>query len=485
MPMQIESRKSLRTLTYEARPCCVWTVLLLVCLISIGKNFVTVDLAVAMQSFKDTEGITETQISMMFAAGYAFSIFGKVAGGIGSDTLGGKKTCVIACFTYVTATFLMTLVPTGDQYFVLYIFLWGINVLSALGIMGVARVAIATNWIPHTHLGRLMSLVSMSTDLGDALCRVILAPFLTHGWKTVFRIGALSAFLTGVPLLFVSDSPPDSEDTIQAAKQMEDEKQDGKPKKSFWQKVKPLLSSVMLYAVCVLSCVLYGTRTLFLNYAANFLAEVRCRELGEGEECLTSAETLASTAYASSAFTLFGCFSPLLLGSMKDALPAKHRAFPLVLFIGPLVMTLVFLMLGNTSMSYYPAVATMALAGAFLAGPFKIINVFAVDIAGKEAKGTALSLVGISNNLAAIALILIKGAMGKDWTIMFGVLVAMSLVALAFAVYMWIRDLAAAKSSAPKEEPLLSPKGEEKDAVFRARSRRESFLEIKNTNFHH
>jgi len=453
---------------------------------SIGKNCGTVDLALTLNSFKESEGISDRKVSLLFAAGYFMSAFGKLFGGLGSDLLGGKFTCVVALAVYIVATLVFSYLPTGTPIEI-YALLWGFNVLANLGVLGVARVAVATNWIPHAHLGRFTSLVSMSTDLGDATCRIMLAPFLSLGWRNVFQISAFVGLVTGAPMLFIGDAPSGADDTVQDGQKVEKElaSKSKKPPKTFWEKVKPMLSGVMIYALCILSGVLYGTRTLFLNYSANFLAEVRCRHMDSDlSACMASSETLASTALASSAFTFLGCGSPLIVGAMKDALPEKHRAAPLVLFIGPLVLSLAYLTMVGTSASYVTTVIVMSCTGAFLAGPFKTIGpVFAVDVAGKEAKGTAMSLVGIMNNVAAVAMIFLKGFIGSDWSALFGCLSVMSAVALAFAVYIWVKDLAAAKPKAPAAEELLLPEGTSKEALDepqqKALQRRASYQELK------
>eukprot|EP00928_Gymnodinium_smaydae_P062763 TRINITY_DN46552_c0_g1_i1.p1 TRINITY_DN46552_c0_g1~~TRINITY_DN46552_c0_g1_i1.p1 ORF type:complete len:506 (+),score=75.62 TRINITY_DN46552_c0_g1_i1:58-1518(+) len=453
----MEKRQTVRTFTYETRPCLVWAVLGGVCLMSIGKSFGTVDLALSLNDFKATEGVSEEQVSLLFATGYFMSAFGKVFGGLGSDILGGKLTCLAAIAIYICVTVVFSYLPTGTPVEI-YAMLWGMNLLSNLGILGVSRVAVATNWIPPAHLGRLMSLVSMSTDIGDATCRIVLAPFLALGWRKVFQVSAMLSLASGLPMLFIGDSPKGADDTLQEGKKVEENLAAGKPKKSFWQKVKPMLSGIMIYALCVLSGVLYGTRTLFLTYSADYLAEVRCKNLvGDKSDlasCLTSSDTLASTALASSAFTFLGCGSPLIVGFMKDALSAKHRAAPLVLFIGPLTLSLGYLTMVGTSASYLTTVIVMSCTGAFLAGPFKTIGpVFAVDVAGKEAKGTALSVVGIANNVAAVAMIALKGVIGKDWSKLFGCLTIMSAVALLFALYIWSKDLGEAAAKATPSKP--------------------------------
>jgi len=303
-------------------------------------------------------------------------------------------------------------------------------------------------------------LLSMSTVLGDAISRVALGPILSHGfgWRYVFFVSALLCFLTGLPLFLVREAPEEAETALSGSCPGEGE---GKSERSFWQKVKPLLSSPMLYALCVLSGVLYGTRVLFLNYTANFLSLVRCREqVAAGVEddlnaCMTSGSTLAAAAVASSMFTLVGCASPLLVGTLKDALPKRHRSLPLVAFVFPLVITLAALAVFHDRLSYCTAVFLMTIAGACIAGPFKVLGpVFAVDVAGKEAKGTAVSLVGMCNNAAGVGLILVKGFLGSDWGVLFRVLTTLSFLSLGVASWMWKRDLSAARSKL-LNDPLL------------------------------
>eukprot|EP00929_Paragymnodinium_shiwhaense_P025288 TRINITY_DN15337_c0_g1_i2.p1 TRINITY_DN15337_c0_g1~~TRINITY_DN15337_c0_g1_i2.p1 ORF type:complete len:166 (-),score=21.74 TRINITY_DN15337_c0_g1_i2:341-838(-) len=117
-----------------------------------------------------------------------------------------------------------------------------------------------------------------------------------------------------------------------------------------------------------------------------------------------------------------------------------------------------YLMAVGTTASYTSTVVVMSLTGAFLAGPFKTIGpVFAVDVAGKDAKGTALSIIGMGSNVMAVAMIFLKGAIGKDWSRLFGCLAAMSVVALLFAVYIWMRDLGIERRKTVMQEPLVAP----------------------------
>merc|ERR1712039_803632 len=189
-------------------------------------------------------------------------------------------------------------------------------------------------------------------------------------------------------------------------------------------------------------------------------------------------DTLAATAVASTAFTFCGCFSVMFIGTLKDLLPKEHRAAVLVIFILPLTLTLAFLSFAHDTLGYSTAVVLMSLAGAFLAGPYKQLGpVFAVDVAGKDCKGTAMSLIGMSNDVSAITLSLIKGQLGSDWGPLFAILACMSCVALIFALWIWRQDTANAARAA-KAEALLAAGLKE----HRALSRRLTFHALKNND---
>merc|ERR1719166_632953 len=126
-----------------------------------------------------------------------------------SDSYGGYIVTVSSVIGYVVPTILFSLVPSGAFAIYGFLFLWAFVGYAALGLAWVAVVAVATNWIPVSHLGRIMSFLSMAPQLGDVLARVVLANFLGWGWRNVFRIAAVIAFGLLVPiLLFVRNSPP-------------------------------------------------------------------------------------------------------------------------------------------------------------------------------------------------------------------------------------------------------------------------------------
>jgi sugar phosphate permease len=469
---ELNKRGSIRTQTYQDSPHYVHLILVLLCICYFGKYYCTSDMYVVQENFKDDQGITPQQMSMLYALGYFFSMFGKVAAGIMSDNYGGRFVVFLSCGGYVICAVVFSLIPSSVGYYG-FLVPWAGLGFFALGLAWVAIVAVATNWVPVSHLGRLMSLVSMAPQLGDAMARISLAWFLHYGWRTVFQIAAGTAFVFTLPIIFfVGNAPTGADDTIQDAKKEADKSK--KEQKSMCQKLMPLFKNPLLWILCLLSGSLYGTRTLFLLYSTSFLAQVYC--LGENDDCLTDGATLKATATASSVYTLLGCVSVLLVGVLKDKLPKKHRALTLFFGCCPLFLAMGFLMLKGTNMSFGVAVTIVALTGFCLFGPYKVLGaVFAVDIGGKELKSTACSFMGVFDNLFAMCMLFVKGWVGDDWTKMFAILSGLSFMSLCCASYVWIGDLKKAAPAPEQTEKLLDANDPKAVALLR----RQSFHENK------
>lgn len=444
-------RATIRTVTYEEHPLKLYAVLFFCCCAYFGKYFCTSDMYVIQKDFMIDQKVTSLELSTMFAVGFLFSMFGKIAAGLLSDTQGGFFVILLAVGGYSTVNFLLSICPAGN--FPMFMTIWAANGFFALGLAWVAVVAVATNWVPVSHLGRLMVIVNMAPQIGDALARLVLSNFVYMGWRRVFQIAGCCGIGLAIPcMIFVRNAPVDSRETIQEEKKLQDEANKGKSNKPFMERVKPMLKNPLLWALCLLSGSLYGTRTLFLIYSSTFLAEVYC--FGSNDSgCTSASDTLDSTGMASSVYTMLGCVSVVIVGFMKDWLPKKHRGSPLVLFILPLFFEMLYLASTGTDLPYGVAVVVVALTGFCLFGPYKILgSVFSVDVGGKELKATACSLMGVFDNFFAMSMMLGKGLIGNDWHLMFSCLSGLSLLSLICASYIWYRDISNAKPDSLAQE---------------------------------
>eukprot|EP00931_Biecheleriopsis_adriatica_P009996 TRINITY_DN111090_c0_g1_i1.p1 TRINITY_DN111090_c0_g1~~TRINITY_DN111090_c0_g1_i1.p1 ORF type:complete len:477 (-),score=74.77 TRINITY_DN111090_c0_g1_i1:273-1679(-) len=451
-----------RTELYENRPCRLYAVLVLLCLCYFGKYFCTSDMYIVQSLFMKEEGVSDVQLSTLFALGYFFSMLGKVFAGAMSDAIGGKFVILIAALGYILSTLTFSMVPSGQDSFWLFCAAWSGIGFSALGLAWVAVVSVATNWIPVAYLGRLMGLVSMAPQLGDAVARLCLAEFLGYGWRTVFRIAALSALCLLMPVaLFVGNSPG-----VDNAHSIAKQEENLKPKASYIQRLLPLLRNPFLWVLCLLSGSLYGTRTLFLLYSTSFLASSYCTSSNEFEICIKSGATMSATASASSLYTLLGCLSVLIVGTMKDKLPKRHRGATLTVFVLPLLLIMAYLMHTGSEISFPWAVGLVAATGFCLFGPYKVLGaVFAVDVGGKELKSTCTAFMGIFDNLFAMMMLFGKGVVGDDWVKLFTALTLLSCVSLLCAGFVWVRDL---RSKTEELEQRLVPNEAAPHQVSRA-----------------
>jgi len=284
------------------------------------------------------------------------------------------------------------------------------------------------------------------------------------------------AFLLLMPVLLFVRNTPGAEEAHQAAAN------DANDGQNYIQRLMPLVKTPLFWVLCLLSGSLYGTRTLFLLYSNDFLAASYCFGLHPNDEqesnvyqgCLTGGRTSSVTAAASSIYTLLGCVSVLIVGVLKDNLPKKHRAATLVLFIIPLLCTMVFLGTSGARIPFPIAVAAVAFTGFCFFGPYKVLGaVFAVDVGGKKLKSTCTAFMGVFDNIFAIFMLQAKGLIRDDWTLMFVSVAGLCVMSLFCSSFVWFGDLRKAGVSAPdsKESSFLEGSG--------AAQRRNVFNDIK------
>jgi len=497
----------------------VYCMLALIVLFTIGKNFSTTGFYITQDLFKRDVGISDQQLSLLFVCGYISSFPAKLIAGYLADVSGSSGLILFCMAGFFIGTLALSFVQSGSLAIYIAIPIWSFTTFFSQGVFRVVSKTMAADWIPGSHLGRLMSIVTLAPNLGDALVRLVLAPFLELGWQTVLRISTFLILLTCMPFAVVAsrtsapEALPDlevplmkeqcrensssSESSSKKAKQSEKKK----PKKSFKQTLH-LLKNPDIWVLCCLSCLMFATRTLFLVDSTNLLGEIRCRHAGveieqatsppglapettaapmslqdmdlrdeaaqkaatvvfmtstssgppvvdvkpasdPKKECLHSPGTLRAITAASSIYTLVGAASTFVVGVMKDASPTKHRAVCLVPFVAVLlVLSVVQIYFGDT-MGFEWTVARLALTGFCLFGPYKIISVFAVDIGGKEFKGTATGLVGASESVGAIFILLAKGWAGDDWRLMFCIITSITTVSFFLCIKLWTRDIMA------------------------------------------
>lgn len=426
-------------------------VLALLILAYCGKYFCTSCLYVVQTLWQDEENISNAEASYMLVLGYVASMIGKAVAGPLADTLGGKKVnlvsaggfiLLITLFAYVGPLCRWLGIPQyGGNYYPEYLFVWFLQGFFALGLSWVAIMAVASNWIPAAYNGRMMAILGTAPELGDAWARAYLSPVIsaTGSWSETCLSAARASFLLVIPMIvFVRDSPGEPTKKENKAK---------KEEKSFGQRLKKLFTESPLIILLITMCAfLYGIRTMFLLYSVNYLSIVFCAEdftHGTFHQCEINRLTVGRVAQASMLYTVFGVVGVLLSGVLKDKFPKRQRGSILVGNTLLLTVTLVVMFAYDmTKIPFTLATVLVGFVGFSVFGAYKTsTGAFAVDIGGKHLKATCSALMGFSSNGAAAAMIIVKGHVGTDWSVMFSILVVLSICSVLCALGIWMHDL--------------------------------------------
>jgi len=460
----------------------VYMVLVLLILAYCGKYFCTSCMYVAQDLWQPDQNITSVQASWMFVFGYLASMIGKAVAGPWSDIYGGKIVMGVSAGGFLVWITVFAYVPTiceylgvphlfgFDNYFPEFFGIWFLNGFFALGLSWVAIMAIASNWVPASHTGRLMAILGLAPELGDSWARVYLAPVVneTGSWQEVLLSAARFSLLLVIPMfLFVQDSP----EAAAAAKsgQKLEKKADPIP---FRTRIKTLFTDSPLISLLMTLCgFLYAIRTMFLLYSVNYLAHALCgAQLGpmsledlQSEDnaavaaCIANPTTVAQVASASAWYTVFGCAGVYISGILKDKLPKRQRSTILVGNVAILILSLSVMKLYPVNViPFWLATLTVGFVGFSVFGAYKTsTGAFAVDIGGKKMKATCSALMGFSSNGAAAMIIVCKGFLGSDWDSVFTILIGLGVCGIVCAGAIYRDDLQ--KIDVPAARELEQP----------------------------
>jgi len=474
----------------------------------VKRYFCTSCLYVAQDLWTPDQNISAVQASWMFVFGYVASMVGKACAGPWADLYGGKIVMgmsaggflfFITMFAYVPQICDFLGVPKmrlfgADEpnYFPEFLVVWFLNGFFALGLSWVAIVAIAGNWIPSSHTGRLMAILGLAPELGDSWARYYLSPVVdeTGSWQAVLLSAARISLLICIPMfLLVSDSPAGGEEDDEGAAEgavgtdgQGAAKKTKKPQEPFRDRVKKLFTDSPLITLLMTMCAfLYAIRTMFLLYSVNYLSHVLCGHIlsdsgkhkigledlqGSGnprvDSCVQDKATVAQVATASAWYTVFGCAGVYLSGVLKDFLPKRHRATILMGNIVILICALGIMKFWKPNeISFELATLAVGLVGYAVFGAYKTsTGAFAVDIGGKHMKATCTALMGFSSNGAAALIIICKGWLGGNWDVLFSILIGLGFCALFAATAIYRDDLKklrpALVNAGALQEPLVA-----------------------------
>jgi len=304
---------------------------------------------------------------------------GKFASGTLADFLGGRRNFLIGMGGAVAFTVWFA---AGHSVNVLALAWIGNRFIQSLGWAGIVKIA--SKWFPCRRYGTAMALASLSFLFGDAVSRSVLASLIAESfsWRQIFVIAAAVLGIIFVICLFLlRESPVEiglSEPQVNPSNLFGKDGERHVPE-NLASLLRPLLSSYVFWAVCILS---FGTtlvRETFGLWTPTYFTEAA----GFGP---------AEAAEKSALFPLLGGVSVIVCGWLSDRLGPRSRSA--LVFVGLVLTALVLLRLGLVPAHGTMAVVLVSLVAFLIIGPYSFLaGAMALDFGGKQGAATASGVV--------------------------------------------------------------------------------------------
>ena len=136
---------------------------------------------------KREESTGKRRFGLIASVSILFYAFGKFAGGMISDFMGGRRMFLVGMFASVGCTVAFGL-STG---FAAFLVIWSLNrLVQSVGWS--ALVKVASRWFPVQRHGTIFGVLTLSYLFGDALARLGLGALLHFeiGWRGLFFAAA-------------------------------------------------------------------------------------------------------------------------------------------------------------------------------------------------------------------------------------------------------------------------------------------------------
>jgi OPA family glycerol-3-phosphate transporter-like MFS transporter len=333
------------------------------------------------------EGVTKEALGAVMSCGVVLYALGKFVSGVFADTFDGRRLFLGGMVASVVCTFVFGL-GTG---LVVFAVVWSVNrFVQSMGWS--ALVKVAAHWFPASRQATVMGTLSVSFLIGDAAARLILGLFIEGGagWRGVFAAsGVLLAVIAAGCWVTLRSAPADA-----GLPEPEEPRPDRAvpvvdAEGGVWRMLGLLLSSRMLWQVCVISFGLTLVRETFNSWTPMYLVEAV--GLGAGP-----------AAVCSLAFPLSGAAAVLAGGFLSDLCGGRHGR---VMLPSLALLTAVLAALALTPLRGRPvaAVLLLAAAGACLLIPYSFCaGVMSIDLGGRKAGATASGVVDAVGYLGGV-----------------------------------------------------------------------------------
>lgn len=354
----------------------------------IGYYLCRANLAAAHGSLHRELSLTDEQFGQLVSVGNAVYAGGKFLGAAATDAVGGRRIFFIGLFGSVIAT--VGFGATGGL--VMLLLFWGLNrAFQSIGWGGLMTVL--SRWFTPAQYGSASGALSVSYQFGGVVATLFAGLLLRlgAGWRLLFFGPALALFVLGLFLLpLIKSSPVEVGYPLPSDRDSSGGRAAGEERLPLGRRLRLLLGSGRFLIVCCLSLVLTLLRETFNNWLPAYFAHL--------------GGSAYSAVFKSALFPLLGCVGTILAGWLSDTYFRNNRGPILAGFLA--AAGCVLLGLGHPEPVLAWAherlgadgglviAAMVGLLGFFVLAPYSMVGggVFALDLGGRQAAGTAANL---------------------------------------------------------------------------------------------
>jgi len=397
-----------------------------------------------LKEFPDWTAAQVGMIPSVYAAIYAVGQF--LNGQLG-ERLGGRRLMTVAMILIVTANLGFSLATSYPMMLVL----WGLNGLAQSAGWSLV-VKTITNWTRTERRGLVVGLISTCYQVGNVLAWLLAGVLCeSMGWRAAFSVPAMILAPVAVAFWFgLRDGPEEvGLGTIRddlpapAATPSGESAVPAVPRRSSWEILRLTLTNRMLWVLGIAFFCANGVRYAFMNWAVTYMNDFHGR-------------SIKGSAFTAVALPLIGAVGAVSAGWFSDRLFGGRRAPVCAISLYSLALVCAgFLFVPQGQ--WVQATAMLGLAGFLIYGPDMLMSGAATADVDPAATAAAT---GFTMALGAAGSIFSGAGVGwlrdqaprwiadlgaslpaflpmTQWTVIFAVLAALSLVPATLMAGLW------------------------------------------------
>lgn len=350
--------------------------------ITFGYSFFYVcrlSLSVAKKPMLDSGAFDAGQLGLIGSALFFTYAVGKLVNGILADRVNVKRFMIAGLLACSLANLILGFSATFWLFFVL----WGLQGwFQSTG--APSCVVSLAHWFSPRERGTVYSLWSTSHNIGEAITFIVTAIVVSAcGWQWGFRAaGAAGLVMCGLLAVFMHDRPAGTPLATRASASVGSMQ---------WA----VFKNPAIWWLALASALMYVTRYAINSWGIFYL------QAAKNYTAVNASSIVALGA-------IFGIGGTVLSGFISDRAFGGQRGAPA--FLCTLVLVAALALFLFTPASLVVDGIAIALWGFAIGGLLVFLGgLMAVDLAGRQAAGTALGLVGIASYLGAALQDIISG----------------------------------------------------------------------------